>query len=355
MTVSAEVSWPAGAAPEGRAEHPGLRSRIVAGGLAAAVALIVVLVAVARSGGGPNAGTPSVSLPHGATARAPAPLGAEIGAGGGAVGMGTGGSGTALGAAGSTAAGSTAGAAAPGVPATAPSQPNVVPPATAGAKVVKTGSADLTVPRHQLQPALGRLTSLAAAESGFVAATSTSDAGASPSGAITLRVPSASFEDALNQVRHMGTVGSVSTSGQDVTAQSVDLQARVTALQDAESRYLSILARATTIGDILAVQQQIDSIQTQLDQLQGQQRVMDDQTTYATLTVNVAEGTPGTPPPPGPAAGWSRAWHDAVHGFADAAQAIVAASGVLLFVALCVAALAALGWGVRRRYRRPAV
>ena len=46
-----------------------------------------------------------------------------------------------------------------------------------------------------------------------------------------------------------------------MTGQYVDLQARLTALEDSRQQYLTILAKATSIGDILSVQEQLDSIQ----------------------------------------------------------------------------------------------
>ena len=56
--------------------------------------------------------------------------------------------------------------------------------------------------------------------------------------------------------------------------QYVDLQSRITALQDSRQQYLTILAKATTVGDVLAVQEQLDGIQSQIEQLQGQLQVL---------------------------------------------------------------------------------
>lgn len=126
------------------------------------------------------------------------------------------------------------------------------------ARVIKNGQIDLQVRPGRVESALDALTLLAGAEGGFVASTTSAQAGSTPSGTVILRVPSGAFEATPGKVHALGTVVSASTSGQDVTAQYVDLQARITALQQAQDRYLTILAKANTIGAIPAVQQQVD-------------------------------------------------------------------------------------------------
>jgi hypothetical protein len=319
--------------------------------VAAAVVVVSLLVAALVAGGSVSLSPPPPAKR--ATIHAPG-LAAGGGSGGtvlnaaagpadaGAAAAGTGAGTSATGGAGSSPSGAALPAPGPG-PA----------PALVPARVVKNGQIDLQVRPGRVAAALNDLTLLAAAEGGFVASTTSAQAGSTPSGTVVLRVPAGAFEVTLGRVRALGTVVSASTSGQDVTAQYVDLQARITALQQAQSRYLSILARASTIGDILAVQQQVDSVDTQLDQLEGQQRVMDDQTSYGTLTVNVDQRTappPPAPPAPGP---WKAAVLRAGHGFADGIQGLVSVSGALAFVLVLVAALGTLGWlGWRRLGRR---
>ncbi|MHB8452879.1 MAG: DUF4349 domain-containing protein, partial [Mycobacteriales bacterium] len=187
-------------------------------------------------------------------------------------------------------------------------------PNAVGNRVVETGAVTLQVPSSSVQDALARLGTLATAEGGFVAASQSQLDTTAPSGTVTLRVPVGTFQTVLTTVGQYGKVTSEQVSGQDVTSQYVDLTARIAALQTSRSTYLQIETRATTIGDILAVQQQIDSVQQELEQLQGQQRVLADQSDYATLTVSVT--TSGGLPHPGPAtSGLSGALHRAVGSF----------------------------------------
>jgi hypothetical protein len=142
-----------------------------------------------------------------------------------------------------------------------------------------------------------------------------------------------------------------------VTAQYVDLAARITTLSAARDRYLAILSTTRAVPDVLAVQQHIDDLNTQLEQLRGQQRVLDDQTSYATLTVTLSETgtTAAAPPRPTPRSEWSRAFHSAGHRFLVAVRWVIAASGIVAFILLVLGFVAAIGLLIRRLLRRPAL
>ena len=71
----------------------------------------------------------------------------------------------------------------------------------------------------------------AAQAQGYVASTKTTESGDLPSGTVVLRVPADSYDSVLAQARKLGTVDSQTSSGTDVTAQSADLQAKMTSLK----------------------------------------------------------------------------------------------------------------------------
>jgi hypothetical protein len=204
---------------------------------------------------------------------------------------------------------------------------------------------------------MSKLTSLAATYDGFVAnsQTQSSATDGAPGGTLTLQIPVANFSAALTAAEALGKVSGLTTKATDVTAQDVDLQSRITALEDSRQQYLTIMTKASSVGDILAVQAQLDQLQTELEQLQGQQQLLGSQTTYGTLAVSVfAPGNHRPPPPVHPQSGLAAAWHAAWHGFLRGVEGLVRLSGPLLFVLLCLAVVALAGraaWrlGVRRR------
>jgi hypothetical protein len=107
------------------------------------------------------------------------------------------------------------------------------------------------------------------------------------------------------------------------------------------------------VGDVLAVQAQLDTIQQEIEQLQGQLQVLTSETAYSTVTVTVSEGSPphyvvSTPHQ----SGLSKAWHDSVHGFLSGIEGLIRVAGPLLFALLLLGALFLGGRLLWRRYQR---
>jgi hypothetical protein len=193
--------------------------------------------------------------------------------------------------------------------------------------VVKTGAIALVVEDDRVTPILTEVQALATAVGGVVADAKTQELGPTPAGTVTLRVPVARFEEVVAKVRALDAeVRSATTSGQDVTAQYADLEAQLRTLTAARERFLEILSRARTIGDVLAVQQRVDDVTGKLDRLEGQRRVLADQSDKATLQISVteeddvvvAEAEPDTA---------GKAVRRRVDGFTDGVEGLIRLSG----------------------------
>jgi len=223
------------------------------------------------------------------------------------------------------------------------------------AKIEQTGSLGLTVRHGDLGRTVTQLTNLAVASGGFVANSQTqsgASTGGPQSGSVTLQVPVNDFATVLKQAQALGKTSNLTTKATDVTGQYVDLQSRITALQDSRQQYLTILAKATTVGDVLAVQEQLDSIQSQIEQLQGQLQLLTSQTSYSTLTVTVSESTPAPSPGPLPESGLVRAWHASIGGFVTGVEGVIRLAGPLLFALLLLGVVLVGGRALWRRYQR---
>jgi Domain of unknown function (DUF4349) len=225
------------------------------------------------------------------------------------------------------------------------------------AKVVATGTVNLTVKDGTVDSVLSELTSLASSDDGFVASTHaqlSSAHGMSPSGTIVLRVPEGSFASLVTAVQRYGHPTYVNTNSNDVTGQYVDLQAQITALQASEQQYLSIMQRAGTIPDVLQVQNQISNIETQIQQLQGQLNVLDNEIAYSTLTVSLNQPAKKTPPPPvkHKSSGLTSALRGGVGGFVSGFEWFLRIAGPTLFALIALAVLVLLGRRAWRFLRR---
>ena len=115
-----------------------------------------------------------------------------------------------------------------------------------------------------------------------------------PEASIVIRVPSERLDEALDRIKEGAVdVEYENRSGQDVTNVYVDLQSQLKAKQAAEQQLLKILEKAETADDVLAIYLQLESIQTQIEQLKGQIKYYEESAALSSISVRLIaeEGT----------------------------------------------------------------
>lgn len=219
--------------------------------------------------------------------------------------------------------------------------------ALVGPAVVKTADIAIVVGKGDFDEGFRQALLVARKHGGFVESSVTEGA-RSRSGSVVIRVPAASFELALGDLRDIGVrVERESISGHDVTTQFVDLEARLRTWKAQEEVLLRLMAQATTVQDTLRVQRELQNVQLQIESIEGQLRVLRDQTDMATISASIREaGVPADrPEEPGPSL--ADAWETAVDGFLAVVSAITVGLGYLVPIAFLVGA----GWLAVRRLR----
>lgn len=223
-----------------------------------------------------------------------------------------------------------------------------------GERIVKDASLDLEVVRGAFDRSFQRAVSIAGTHGGFVAsstAEASDDARARRSGSLVLRVPAPAFEETLGELKTLGTVHAERLSGEDVTSQFVDLEARLRNWEAQEEVLLRLMGETDTIQESITVQRNLQDVQLAIEQIRGRLRVLEDQTAMSTITVSmIEEGAPVAPPPPvddGGIPNLSEAWDLALSGFVAVVATVVISLGYLLPIAI----LAGLVWMVVRRAR----
>lgn len=227
--------------------------------------------------------------------------------------------------------------------------PNVVPQ-TSGPHIVKKADLHVEVGRDGVGRAVDRATTIAERHDGYVAATAVSHGEEASSGTLTVRVPAAAFDAARRELSGLGEVTDERVSGDDVTGQLVDHDARIRSLQAQEDALRTLLGRANAVGEVLQVQGQLFEVRRQIEQLQAQRVALADAADFSTITLRLVEpGVPGRdtrpdPEPTGLARSLEQAW--------DAAVAVVGGMVVALGVAVPLAAVLLGAWLVWRLVAR---
>lgn len=104
---------------------------------------------------------------------------------------------------------------------------------------------------------------------------------------LTIRVPSAQLEVALEQLKTFGDLEGFSSSAYDVTLQVVDLDARIKSLESSIANLQNLLDQSTTVADLLAAEAAISQRQAELDSLKSQRTYLADQVELSAIWVNI--------------------------------------------------------------------
>jgi hypothetical protein len=219
-----------------------------------------------------------------------------------------------------------------------------------GNRVVRTATVDLEVAEGDLNQAINDATDVVLKAKGLYVGSSTSVPEGEPaSGQVTFRVPVDAFEPVLRQLKDLGTYRGERSSTEDVTNQYVDLNAQLAAWRAQERVYLRLLDRAKSIADVIAVQNQLQQVQSNIERLQGQVNHLEDQSSFSTIVLQLTE--PGAGGPAGqPTGRLARAWATAVNGLGVMAAAVLIAV-IWVTPVVLLAGLVLLGVRTLRRPR----
>jgi hypothetical protein len=225
---------------------------------------------------------------------------------------------------------------------------------TLAPQVVATGSVELR--SDDVGGAVEQIRALVASYDGTVAQDSarTDDDGQARTATLVLRVPTASFDQAMTALKGVATLVAADSGSEDVTAQVVDTDVRVEAQRRSIERIQVLFDRATTIKDVVGIERELSQRQADLESLEQQQASLADRTALATITVDVArtDQPVADDEASGFVAGLGAGWD----GLTAFAAGLATVAGVLLPWAVVLLVLVlVLRPLVRRARRRPAV
>jgi Domain of unknown function (DUF4349) len=227
---------------------------------------------------------------------------------------------------------------------------DVVPPIGEGPRVIRTAQIAVEVKNGSFDGTLDKLFTISTSLGGYISGTAAiADTGALRTGTITFQVPTDKFNEAITQVRALGTVQNLAIGGQDVSAQYVDLQARLKNAEAQHDAMLALLSQAKTVPDIIAIQNQLGQITAQIEQLKGQISYYDHATSFSTISVSVHEAAVALKPANTDSWGVTAALLQGLHGFVNTLDYVLVGVGYVGPV-LVLFVLGFFAFRLRRRF-----
>lgn len=192
-------------------------------------------------------------------------------------------------------------------------------------------NATLTLEVEQPAKALQRIASVAESRGGFVVnSDSRQQTGSNGERAyeiitVEMRVPAAQFDATLADIRAAGgSVTAQKLTGKDVTEEFIDLEARLRTKRALEDQLMQIMKQADGVDEAISVQKELTNVRTEIEQVEGRRRFLENQASLSTITVTLE--------PPAPLIGTTGFFRGVGTAFGDGVD--IAAAITLFFIRL---------------------
>ena len=212
----------------------------------------------------------------------------------------------------------------------ADSVPSAITLIAAAAKPMIARTAQLSLIVKDFDSSQKRLQEILLRHGGYVGEMTTSapdEAGRKFSA--TLRVPANQLDAAIAEMKELGRVESESQSGEEVTSQYVDLQARLSNARNTEQRLTELLRRQTgKLDEVVTVEEKISDVRERIERMEAEQKNLSQRVDFGTLSVSFNEERKTQLQVMPPAVG-TQFHNAAVEGYRSVVDGIV---GLLIFL-----------------------
>jgi hypothetical protein len=219
-------------------------------------------------------------------------------------------------------------------------------------------TADMSIVAADTEEALSRIAEMANSSGGWVVGSNVfQSSDVSKTGYIEIRVPAEGFQSVLDAIAGLAVeVTNLSTSGQDVTEEFVDLDARLGNLEATAARLRTFLDEARNVEEALAVNAELSRVEGEIEAIKGRMQYLEQSSAFSSITVNV---TPDELAEPIEVGGWQPQGvaKQAVEALINALQ--VVANAVIWFVLFALPILLVIAipvvliiWIIQRLRRR---
>lgn len=172
---------------------------------------------------------------------------------------------------------------------------------------------------------------------------------------ITARIPEESFEAFMTAAKGIGTLLSINSNTNDITANYYDIETRLEVLNVQHERLLALLEQAPDVESIIYIESELANVTLQIEQLTSELRRYDGLVSFSTVEVSLRELAPSEG-----ATASATVWERMTGGFASSLRGVgeffvefgiflVSALPVLIVLAIVAAVVIIL---IRRSVRK---
>ena len=153
-------------------------------------------------------------------------------------------------------------------------------------KIKKTANIDISVDDYKV--ARAAIEKIVKKGTSYIVGENEQNSTYSISNTMIIRVTNKDFDGMVGSLSAVAShVNSKNISLEDVTAQFVDITARLKTKKEVEKRYLDLLQKAVKVTDILEVEAQLRVIREEIEAKEGELKYLNDQVDYSTINLSL--------------------------------------------------------------------
>jgi len=236
----------------------------------------------------------------------------------------------------------------------ASSAQNLAPPEPGAQERLIIRTADMSIVVSDTEDAMVAITQMTNENGGWVVSSSVFQYDeTAKTGNMSVRIPAQGFQSFIDALQLMSVeVTRISTSGQDVTEEYVDLSARLENLEATAARVRNFLDEAKDVEDALAVNQELSRLEGEIEVLKGRIKYLEQSAAFSTVSIDL---TPDILSQPIEVGGWQPQGvaREALESLISALQTLVDIAIWLVIFLLPIALIVAIPvWLLVRFVRR---
>lgn len=152
-------------------------------------------------------------------------------------------------------------------------------------KIIKNGS--LTIETNDISQAEEEIVGLTEKHEGYINDSSLNVQKSKKVVFMAVKVPQKNFEKFFSGVKEIGKVDHSQITTRDVTTEYIDLKARLETLEAQEKRLVEMYSKASTIEEMLKIENELTRIRTSIENISGQIKYLDNSTDYSLLNIEL--------------------------------------------------------------------
>ena len=155
---------------------------------------------------------------------------------------------------------------------------------------------------------------------------------------MTVRLPASNLDALLASIDTLGEVTSSSVDAQDVAVEVIDLEARITTLEESIDRLRDLQGQAASVADLVTVESELSARQAELESLTARRDYLMRQVEMSTAYISLTTTTSGPGVTPDFLGGLERGWNSLI----SLAAALITLGGFLTPYLLITGAITAI-------------